>query len=64
MTRGEAEAWLSGQRSETNVFMSIDGRPESRTQVLAHVAQADAAMMEQAFTTIRYLDYVADREAR
>lgn len=63
MRRAEAEAWLRGERSNQNTFLSVDGVPENRVRTLAQVMVADAAMLAQAFTTIQYLDYVADRAA-
>ena len=48
MDREEAREWLSGNRSICNSFSS--GDPDLR---ILRTAQADAAMMEQAYWVLR-----------
>lgn len=48
MSEEEAREWLTGQRSMTNQVP-----PEPRESWLVRIAQADAAMLEQAYWTLR-----------
>lgn len=52
MSEDEARAWLLGQRSMTNIIMDAEWGND-RQQTLVRIAQADAAMVEAAYWTLR-----------
>lgn len=51
MTREEAEAWLRGERSHTNLILDLCDA-EQQAQAQAWIAQADAASAQQAYYTL------------
>ena len=51
MTKEEAKEWLEGQRSTTNMIPSDPDGYGLTWEV--RIAQADAAMMQQAYWTLR-----------